>query len=159
MLPTLPLLAQVASMPFKRSQTGLFHGKVIQFGNNVPFSKHKTRRTWLPNIQQKGLRSEILNKEITIKVSTKALKTIKKCGGIDQYILRTRSELLGPEGMRIRIRLRDRQQANALQAAKNPLLAEERQVDEVEGEAEPDADAVEAIGEVEVANAEAKKAS
>ena len=78
MLPSLPLLGQLASQPFKRSQTGLFHGKLIQFGNNVPFSKKKTRRTWLPNIQQKGLRSEVLNREFTLKVTTKALKTIKK---------------------------------------------------------------------------------
>ncbi|KAI5121925.1 hypothetical protein M0805_000254 [Coniferiporia weirii] len=114
---TLPRLVQVSSAPFKRSQTGLFHGKLIQFGNNVPFSKQKTRRTWLPNIQQKGLRSTLLNRELTLKVSTKALKTIKKLGGLDEYILNTRSELLGPEGMRIKMLLRDKQVAAALAAA------------------------------------------
>ncbi|KAH8112317.1 hypothetical protein DFH11DRAFT_1545988 [Phellopilus nigrolimitatus] len=117
MLPTVPRLAQAASVPFKRSQNGLFHGKLIQFGNNVPFSKHKTRRTWLPNIQNKGLKSDILDRGFRLKVSTKALKTIKKLGGLDQYILNTRHELLGQEGMRIRIMLRDKQDAQANQAA------------------------------------------
>ncbi|KAG8842864.1 hypothetical protein FRC20_004210, partial [Serendipita sp. 405] len=34
---------------FKRAQAGLFHGRTIQFGNNVPESRYKTRRTWQPN--------------------------------------------------------------------------------------------------------------
>ena len=78
MFPTLPSLAALASKPFKRSQTGLFHGAHIQFGNNVPFSKHKTRRTWLPNIQNKGLYSDLLGREMNVKVTARALRTIKK---------------------------------------------------------------------------------
>ncbi|EJD01798.1 uncharacterized protein FOMMEDRAFT_88136 [Fomitiporia mediterranea MF3/22] len=124
MLPSLPRLSQLASMPFKRAQTGLLHGKLIQFGNNVPFSKHKTRRTWLPNIQRKGLRSELLDRELTLKVSTRALKTIKKMGGLDQYILKTRHELLGPEGMRIRLLLREKQEKLAQQTL--DLLAKQK---------------------------------
>lgn len=78
MFSTLPLCIQAASAPFKRSQLGLFHGKCIQFGNNVPFSKHKTRRTWHPNVQSKDLRSEVLGRNMNVKVTTRALKTIKK---------------------------------------------------------------------------------
>lgn len=78
MFSTLPLYIQAASAPFKRSQLGLFHGKCIQFGNNVPFSKHKTRRTWHPNVQSKDLRSEVLGRNMNVKVTTRALKTIKK---------------------------------------------------------------------------------
>ena len=71
-------LWDVVSQPFKRSQHGLFQGKMKQYGNNVPFSKHKTRRTWLPNVQQKRLHSEIMGGLISIKLTTSALKTIKK---------------------------------------------------------------------------------
>jgi len=66
------------SQPFKRSQFGLFGGKTKQYGNNVPFSKHKTRRSWLPNVQRKRLPSEALGEDIRVKVTTRALKTIKK---------------------------------------------------------------------------------
>lgn len=73
------LSSHITSTPFKRAQTGIFGGKCIQFGNSVPFSKHKTRRTWLPNVQRKGLKSELLDgKEINVKVTTRALRTIKK---------------------------------------------------------------------------------
>jgi len=71
-------LWDVVSQPFKRSQGGLFQGKTKQYGNNVPFSKHKTRRTWLPNVQQKRLPSEIMGDMVRVKVTTRALKTIKK---------------------------------------------------------------------------------
>lgn len=77
MLPSKTLL-DIVSQPFKRSQLGLFHGKMKQYGNNVPFSKHKTRRTWLPNVQQKRLPSEILNKDVRVKVTTRAMRSIKK---------------------------------------------------------------------------------
>jgi large subunit ribosomal protein L28 len=68
----------VVSQPFKRSQLGLFQGRTKQYGNNVPFSKHKTRRTWLPNVQRKRLFSDTLGGNVRVKVTTRALKTIKK---------------------------------------------------------------------------------
>ena len=79
MKPSLIALAQNAvSAPFKRSQLGLFQGKMVQYGNNVPFSKQKTRRRWLPNVQNKGLFSQVLNREVEVKLTTRALRTVKK---------------------------------------------------------------------------------
>ena len=78
MFPSLPSLAAALSQPFKRSQLGLFHGKTKQYGNNVPFSKKKTRRTWLPNIQTKRFFSDALGEKVRVKVSMRALKTIRK---------------------------------------------------------------------------------
>jgi len=93
---------------FKRAQNGLFHGKIIQFGNNVPHSKHKTRRNWLPNIQTKHFDSELLGRErMRFKVTTRALKTIKKYGGLDKYLLGVRTKLLGEQGMRVRLLLQN----------------------------------------------------
>ncbi|KAF9011705.1 hypothetical protein BDQ17DRAFT_1232897 [Cyathus striatus] len=107
MFPSAPCLLEVLSQPFKRSQQGLFHGKMRLSGNNVPFSLKKTRRTWMPNIQQKRLRSETLDQEFKLKVTTRALKTIKKNGGLDNYVKNTRHELLGDEGMRLRLLIKD----------------------------------------------------
>ncbi|KAI0078090.1 hypothetical protein K474DRAFT_1683975 [Panus rudis PR-1116 ss-1] len=107
MFSSLPLL-NIISSPFKRAQLGLFHGKTKQYGNSVPFSKHKSRRSWLPNVHNKRFFSEALQDFVRVKVSTKALKTIKKHGGIDQYVLKTKPELLGWEGMRIRVMVREK---------------------------------------------------
>ncbi|KAJ3867482.1 hypothetical protein EV359DRAFT_71168 [Lentinula novae-zelandiae] len=101
--PVASVKAQLVSQPFKRSQLGLFQGKTKQYGNNVPHSKHKTRRTWLPNIQRKRFFSEALNENVRVKVTTRALKTIKKHNGIDNYVHNMPSRTLGWEGMRIRL--------------------------------------------------------
>jgi len=112
MLPSIPFFnAAVVSQPFKRAQLGLFQGKTKQYGNNVPFSKHKTRRSWLPNVQSKRLFSDTMQEYVKVKLTTRALKTVKKHGGIDNYVLKMSPDLLGWEGMRIRVMVRERQQA------------------------------------------------
>ncbi|VDB96696.1 unnamed protein product [Peniophora sp. CBMAI 1063] len=128
MLPTVPrLTAHVAGQPFKRSQLGLFHGKMIQFGNNVPFSLRKTRRTWLPNVQSKHLFSDTLNKHVHVKLTTTALKTIKKYpGGLDEYVASTRHELLGHEGMRLRLAIREASDAQTAPEAAYQTAREEK---------------------------------
>lgn len=77
-------------------------GKQIQFGNNVPFSKTKTRRTWLPNVQTKRLFSETLNNWIRLNMTTSVIRTVDKKGGLDRYLLETRPDLLGAKGVELR---------------------------------------------------------
>ncbi|KAJ7090362.1 hypothetical protein B0H15DRAFT_261743 [Mycena belliarum] len=108
-----PSQVAVASQPFKRAQFGLFQGRTKQYGNNVPFSLHKTRRTWLPNVQRKRFFSDTLQSHIQVKVTTTALKTIKKKGGIDNYVLQTKADLLGWKGMQMRLMVREGQKNNA----------------------------------------------
>ncbi|EMD36752.1 hypothetical protein CERSUDRAFT_114661 [Gelatoporia subvermispora B] len=122
MFPSVPRLLEVVSTPFKRAQLGLFHGKMKQYGNNVPFSKRKTRRSWLPNIQSKRLFSDALQEFLKVKVSTRALRTIKKHGGIDQYVLKTKPDLLGPEGMRIRLMVKEKLVVNGEPAVQPPSV-------------------------------------
>jgi len=130
MFPSAPALAaQIASQPFKRSQLGLFHGKMIQFGNNVPFSKKKTRRTWLPNVQSKNLFSNALDKWVSVKLTTAALKTINKYeGGLDEYVTRTRHKLLGWEGMRIRLAVKQAQEKAVLRETEAATLQEAKRL-------------------------------
>ncbi|KAF8635692.1 hypothetical protein AX15_000317 [Amanita polypyramis BW_CC] len=113
MFPSIQRLLETVSVPFKRSQLGLFHGKTKQYGNNVPFSMKKTRRTWLPNVQRKRVQSETLGKMIRLKLTARALRSIKKAGGLDGYVTNTRHELLGLEGMRLRLAIREQARKNA----------------------------------------------
>jgi large subunit ribosomal protein L28 len=55
-------------------------GKGKQFGNNVSFSLRHTRRTWEPNLQKKTL--VIDGKKVRMKISTSALRTLKRKGVI-----------------------------------------------------------------------------
>lgn len=76
--PTLSILPAALSQPFKRAALGLFHGKSIQHGNNVPHSLKKTRRTWLPNVHAKTLDSALLGRRVQVKVTARALRTVHK---------------------------------------------------------------------------------
>lgn len=56
-------------------------GKTKQHGNNVSFSQRKTKKVWNPNLQKKTI---IVNgKKVRMKVSTSALRTLKKKGLIE----------------------------------------------------------------------------
>ena len=90
-----------------RSTRGLYDGKDVAFGNNVPFSLKKTRRRWNPNLQYKRVYSEILDEMIPFHLTTSALRTIDKMGGLDEYLLHSKhvSTKGEGEGQRVRNRL------------------------------------------------------
>ncbi|KAI5477663.1 hypothetical protein MNV49_006049 [Pseudohyphozyma bogoriensis] len=87
----------------KRIQTGLYDGRAVLSGNAVGETfNNKTRRTWLPNSQTKQIWSEALGKTLRLRVTTGALRTIDKVGGLDAYLFRMRPERLGEKGMELR---------------------------------------------------------
>ena len=53
-------------------------GKGKQYGNNVSFSQRHTKRVWKPNLQTKTV--VINGKKVTLKISTEAIRTMKKKG-------------------------------------------------------------------------------
>ena len=55
-------------------------GKRPQVGNNVSHANNKTKRRFLPNLQKKRFFIPEENKWVTLKLSTKAMKTISKHG-------------------------------------------------------------------------------
>jgi large subunit ribosomal protein L28 len=55
-------------------------GKRTIVGNRVSHSNHKTKRTFMPNLQTKKFFIAEEDKWITLKVSTSALRTINKIG-------------------------------------------------------------------------------
>lgn len=53
-------------------------GKGKQYGNNVSFSLRRTKKTWKPNLQTKTVL--VNGKKVKLKVSTQAIRTLKKKG-------------------------------------------------------------------------------
>ncbi|KAL7428263.1 hypothetical protein ACHAXH_003878 [Discostella pseudostelligera] len=89
-----------------RSTRGLYDGKDVRFGNNVPFSQKKTRRRWNPNMQYKAVYSEVLDEMVKFHLTTSALRTIDKYGGLDEYLLRSKHVSTKGEGEGQRVRNR-----------------------------------------------------
>lgn len=53
-------------------------GKGKQYGHNVSFSQRHTKKVWKPNLQTKTVLVD--GKKVTLKLSTQAIRTLKKKG-------------------------------------------------------------------------------
>ena len=62
-------------------------GKRPVAGNNVSFSNRKTKRRFLPNLHKKRYYIPELDKWVTLKLSSKAMRTINKLG-IYEYLVK-----------------------------------------------------------------------
>ena len=72
-------------------------GKGVMTGNNVSHANNKTRRRFLPNLQQTSMSSDILGRDISLRVSVSALRTVEKHGGLDSFLLQARNSELADE--------------------------------------------------------------
>ena len=77
-------------------------GKNVVSGNNVSHAKNKTKRKFLPNLQKVKFFSKSLDKFIRMKVSVRALKSVEKNGGLDDYLTKTSNRVLAPQALAIK---------------------------------------------------------
>ena len=77
-------------------------GKKVLFGNNVSHAHNKTKRRFLPNLQNVSFLSEILGTQVKVRLSTNAVRTVEKNGGIDNYLKNTCDCKLSPKFRRMK---------------------------------------------------------
>ncbi len=80
-------------------------GKGVLSGNNVSHANNKTRRRYLPNLQETSLLSDTLGSQVRIRVSTRGLRTIEHNGGLDAFLLSTPNRDLPEEAQAIKRRI------------------------------------------------------
>lgn len=105
-----PTIAKVGSMYYRKAQYGLFEGRLLhrEF-RRTPKSKQRKIRRVKPNILKKVLFSRTLDRFVPLTVTAKALRTIDKCGGLDNYVERRRAyqiKRLGLRGIQLRYLIR-----------------------------------------------------
>ena len=66
-------------------------GKKPVAGNNVSHAKNRTKRRFLPNLQNRKFWVESENRGVSMRISSAALRTIDKLG-IDAVIAKMRSQ-------------------------------------------------------------------
>lgn len=77
-------------------------GKGVLTGNNVSHANNKSRRRFLPNLQAVSLLSETLGTTVTLRVSTRGLRSIEHNGGLDAYLTGTPNSKLSCEAKRLK---------------------------------------------------------
>ena len=77
-------------------------GKGVLTGNNVSHANNKTRRRFMPNLQEASLVSDALGHPVRMRLTTNGLKTIEHNGGIDSYLLSVSDAKLSVEARRLK---------------------------------------------------------
>ncbi|MGZ8997471.1 MAG: 50S ribosomal protein L28 [Allosphingosinicella sp.] len=77
-------------------------GKGRQVGNNVSHANNKTKRTFLPNLQNVTLISDSLGRQVRLRVSTNGLRSVEHVGGLDNWLLKTGDEKLSLKARRLK---------------------------------------------------------
>ena len=65
-------------------------------------AKNRTKRKFLPNLNNVTLTSEALGKNFQLKVSASALRTINKVGGLDPFLRKSAGNNLSSNAMKIK---------------------------------------------------------
>ena len=95
------------------SKRCIITGKGVQTGNNVSHAHNKTRRRFLPNLQKVSLLSEALGESVRLRITTSAVRTIEKRGGLDAFLLGTPDRKLSDDARRLKRRVRKKAAAAA----------------------------------------------
>ena len=67
-------------------------GKGPMTGNNVSHANNKTRRRFLPNLNQVTLQSEALGRAVKLRISAAALRTVDHRGGLDAFLAKAKED-------------------------------------------------------------------
>ena len=77
-------------------------GKGRQVGHNVSHANNKTKRVFLPNLQNVTLMSEALERSIKFRVSTHGLRSVEHVGGLDNWLLKTSDTKLSTNAQKVK---------------------------------------------------------
>ena len=77
-------------------------GKRPMTGNNVSHANNRTKRRFIPNLQNVKLYSGILQKYINLNITIRTMKTVEKNGGLDSYLINTNNRNLADKAIKIK---------------------------------------------------------
>lgn len=90
-------------------------------GNKVSHSNIKTRTKWMPNLKDKRYMIPELAKTVTLKLSTRAIRTIDKLGGISQAIMKAKEDKISPKVLKLRADIKKARKAVSEGKKKAPV--------------------------------------
>jgi large subunit ribosomal protein L28 len=85
-------------------------GKGPMSGNNISHANNKTRRRFLPNLNDVTLMSDVLGQSFSLRVSAHALRTVDHRGGLDAFLAKAKDDELSTRALKIK---RDIEKAQA----------------------------------------------
>ena len=77
-------------------------GKKPMSGNNVSHANNRTKRRFIPNLQNVKLYSGTLQKYINLNITIRTMKTVEKNGGLDSYLIKTSNKNLADTAIKLK---------------------------------------------------------
>ncbi|MEZ2146228.1 MULTISPECIES: 50S ribosomal protein L28 [Bradyrhizobium] len=71
-------------------------------GHKVSHSNIKTKRRFLPNLVNVTFISEALGRNVRLRVSTTAVKSVDHNGGLDAFLLKAKTDALSPRALELK---------------------------------------------------------
>ncbi|MCZ8312260.1 MAG: 50S ribosomal protein L28 [Rhodospirillales bacterium] len=89
------------------SRRCMVSGKGPLVGNNVSHANNKTKRRFLPNLQDTTLLSDVLGRSVRLRLSTNGLKTVEHSGGLDAWLVKTPAAKLDKQMRRLKEQVKE----------------------------------------------------
>jgi large subunit ribosomal protein L28 len=95
-----PAVAQAENEDKDMSRVCELTGKGPMVGNNVSHANNKTKRRYLPNLNDVTLQSETLGRGIKLRISAHALRSVDHRGGLDKFLAKAKDTELSPRALK-----------------------------------------------------------
>ena len=77
-------------------------GKGPMSGNTISHANNKTRRRFLPNLNEVTLISDVLGQSFKFRVTAAALRSVDHRGGLDAYLAKAKDEELSANALKVK---------------------------------------------------------
>ena len=77
-------------------------GKGPMVGNNISHANNKTKRRFLPNLNDVTLMSDVLGQSFKLRVSAAALRTVDHRGGLDAFLAKAKDDELSDKALKVK---------------------------------------------------------
>ena len=71
-------------------------------GNNVSHANNKTRRRFLPNLQDVTLMSDALGRSLKFRITNAALRSVDHRGGLDAFLAKAKDDELSSDALKVK---------------------------------------------------------
>ncbi len=88
-------------------------GKGPMSGNNVSHANNKSRRRFLPNLNDVTLMSDALGQSFKLRISAAGLRSVDHRGGLDAYLAKAKDTELSGTALKIKKAIAKAQEAAA----------------------------------------------
>jgi large subunit ribosomal protein L28 len=88
-------------------------GKAVQAGNKVSHANNKSRRRFLPNLNEVTLTSDALGQTVRLRITSHALRSVEHRGGLDAFLAKAKDDDLSVRARRIKKTIEKRVAAQA----------------------------------------------